>query len=120
MSQYRSETRETDTIFALLSNATRRSVLCYLSDAERATARELARHLTSGTRDADGPDSIPESRQAVVTALVHDHLPRLAERDIVAYDGPPNEVTLGPNFDAIEPFVDRLERFDDESADRES
>ncbi|MGQ3413501.1 DUF7344 domain-containing protein [Natrinema sp. LN54] len=120
MSRHRSETLETDAVFVILSNATRRSVLCYLSDVERATARELAGHLTSGTRDADSPDSIAESRQAVVTALVHKHLPRLAEHDIVAYDGPPDEVTLGSNFDAIEPFVDRLERSDDESADRES
>ncbi|QCS42250.1 hypothetical protein [Natrinema versiforme] len=120
MSQHRSKTREIDAAFALLSNATRRAALRYLSDVEGATARELARHLTSGTRDADGLDSIAESRQAVVTALVHKHLPRLAEHDIVAYDGPPDEVTLGSNFDAIEPFVDHLERSDDESADRES
>ncbi|WP_049890820.1 winged helix-turn-helix domain-containing protein [Natrinema versiforme] len=108
--------REIDAVFALLSNATRRSVLRYLVDAEETTARELARTLTMEAPDSD-TRAIDDSRQVVATALVHNHLPRLDEYDIVEYDGTPDEVTPGPNFDAVEPFVEPLEEFDGESAD---
>lgn len=119
MSQHCSEPREIDAVFALLSNARRRSVLRYLTDTEETTARELARHLTSDAHDADGPDSLGEPGRDVIAALVHNHLPRLDEHDIVAYDGPPDEVTLGSNFETVEPFVEHLEEVDDDPGDQD-
>lgn len=109
MARSQSDALETETICTLLSNETRRSVLCYLHTVERATTRELNRNATR-LSDGAGTDVPHRSdRRAGIIALVHDHLPRLDAHGVIDYDRPEAEATLGPNFAAIEPFVERLE-----------
>ncbi|QLG48014.1 DUF7344 domain-containing protein [Natrinema halophilum] len=108
MSHPKSERLEIDTVYTLLSNATRRAVLCRLHAVERTTTRELVRYLTDSERgdassDIDGPGW-------VASRLIHDHLPRLDDLDVIDYGGPDGEVAVGPAFDGVEPFVARLER----------
>ncbi|WP_226479280.1 DUF7344 domain-containing protein [Natrinema amylolyticum] len=109
MAQSQSGILEMDTVFTILSDTTQRSLLWYLSDVEQATVRELTAHLASSN---DGGDRHHESRRQAHVTLVHDHLPRLAADGVVDYDRSANDVTIGPNFDEVEPFVSRLEDAD--------
>ncbi|WP_222918820.1 hypothetical protein [Natrinema sp. SYSU A 869] len=107
MAQTRQATLETDTVFTILSNTTHRSLLWYLSAVERATVRELAGHLAPS--NDDGSDSRLESHQSALVALTHDHLPRLAAYGVVDYDRSADDVTIGPNFDEVKPFLTQFE-----------
>ncbi|SEP81462.1 DUF7344 domain-containing protein [Natrinema salaciae] len=108
MTQSRLESLEVDAVCTILSDATRRSIVCYLREVESATARELAGQLASS--DGHGADDAGhDSRRTALVELVHVHLPRLAEHDIVEYDDPAEEVTLGSNVDEVEAFVEPSE-----------
>jgi DNA-binding transcriptional ArsR family regulator len=65
-------------VFALLSDGRRRRVLQFLEDRERATVEDLADAIADGTG--------PYERSRLAGSLVHVHLPRLSDADVVDYD----------------------------------
>lgn len=107
MSQSQTETLEIEAIHALFSSCTRRAVLRRLRRVERTTVSALGRDVTDCT---GGREAGSSNRRDVTIALIHNHLPRLDAHDVVEYDRSEQTVTPGPNFDEIEPFLDRFER----------
>ncbi|MFD1561988.1 hypothetical protein ACFR99_00165 [Haloarchaeobius amylolyticus] len=107
MSRSQSNTLEMETIHELLANTTRRDALAVLRAVERTTPEELGRRLASSKRDCEADD--PDTRRAITIALVHKHLPRLDTHDVVDYRHHDAVVTLGENFDDLEPFFEPLE-----------
>lgn len=109
MSRSHLQTLETETAYALLSNATRLSVVTTLRAVERPTPEELARRLVRSDRSLAFDDSGSTAERTVTIALVHNHLPRLDAHDVVDYRGPDAPVTPDENFDELESLAEKVE-----------
>jgi hypothetical protein len=81
----------------LLSSAYRRRVIYALRKDGTASVGELADAVVSA--------GVADVRERAVASLVHTHLPKLAEFDIVEYDGPTDDVSLAENTELLEPFL---------------
>ena len=97
-----------DRVHTLLSDSRRRYLLYALSESGRHTVDELARRLlererTGLTNAGAGSES---KRERIVTELVHNHLPRLADHDVVDYCADRETVEPGIAFDDVEPFLE--------------
>lgn len=106
-----------ETVYSLLDDVVREHLLWYLSVVDRTTTREFAERVVTWQRET-AVDLGVKTPRSVIIQLVHNHLPRLDEYDVVDYDRSRNTVTSGANFDALEPYVSDLELpVDPESAD---
>jgi CheY-like chemotaxis protein len=74
----------TETLLGVLSSVTRRTVLFHLRQHGVATVDELVDVLTEVGDATDEPDEV--DRRRLKMSLVHVHLPRLAEHELVAVD----------------------------------
>jgi hypothetical protein len=87
----------TDACLSLLADARRRAVLLSVYD-----------------RDPDDPIPVEEAFTDPITeraevTLTHNHLPKLADHDVVRWDREKGTVARGPAFGEIEPFIERLD-----------
>jgi hypothetical protein len=62
---------------------------------------DLARDLASLASQADESTDAAEDPRAVYVALYHNHLPRLAERDAIAFDADSKVSSLRPRGDEL-------------------
>lgn len=91
-------------IFVLLAKRRRRLLLQILRETDTPLMiSELANRIAE--RDIERPT--PEDRCAVRIALYHNHLPRLADDDVVVYDEVDETVCPGVNFDTVVSVLDR-------------
>ena len=83
-------------VWHLLSDPRRRCVLEQLYSIERTTLAALARGIESRSEvsRSDGETGTAASRRRIEIALAHDHLPRLADHGVIAYDPSTLEVVL--------------------------
>ncbi|ELY57519.1 DUF7344 domain-containing protein [Natronolimnohabitans innermongolicus] len=95
-----------DTVYSLLADDVREYLLWHLSVVGRATTTELADGIVTWKRRS-ATDAT--STRSITIQLVHNHLPRLDQYDVVSYEPRIGEIETGRNFDDIEPFVDHLE-----------
>lgn len=95
-------------------------------DAFRALENDHRRRLLFALLEHDGADALPvadavpardRGGRAVRLELYHVHLPMLEDRGFVAWDRETNSVGRGPNFDAIRPLLELLDRHRDELPD---
>lgn len=98
---------ERDTVYSLLADRVREYLLCHLSTVDRTTVPDAAERIASWSRETTGFTA--RGRDEIALQLVHNHLPRLAEYDVVVYDRSSDAVATGPNFDDLEPFVEPIE-----------
>jgi len=90
-------------VFDLLGNGRRRRTLLYLYGEDGPHGvREVADHVARLEDCADDPENC---RQSVYVSLQQSHLPRLADLDVVEYDGQRAVVSKGEQFDAVEPYL---------------
>lgn len=76
-----------DGAYDLLANSRRRYLLQFLREnGEEATIETLATELAAWERDESVEDVDDTARKRARIALVHKHLPKLADHDVVAYD----------------------------------
>jgi hypothetical protein len=96
-----------DTALDLLANRTRRDLLSYLATADGPiTVEEAAAHLAN-TGGVHG-----QSPGRLEIALVHSHVPKLADAGVVTYDAPTGELDYRPD-DAIERVRRRVRPLED-------
>lgn len=86
----------------LLSNASRRRVIYALWKRGPTTVGDLA--------DAVVAAGHADARDGALTSLVHVHLPKLDDSDVVEYDGPDDVVELGEGVERLEPFLSFVAR----------
>jgi hypothetical protein len=76
-----------DTLFDVMSHRRRRTALRYLRDAGGPVAvAELAHHIADREGAASGRSAPMDRYAAILTALEHQHLPKLAHADLVEWD----------------------------------
>lgn len=83
-------------IMDILSDRHRRLILLSLKDGAVKTEADLMVRGGSDTEETE-------------IALTHSHLPKLEEAGYVEWDPDSGEISAGPRFDEIEPFIDLIE-----------
>lgn len=84
-----------DELFEVLSHPHRRAILHYLHNSDTpASVRDLTAELVTWTERRTASDRTGDDRDVVEGALVHNHLPRMAEAGLVSYDDARQTVTL--------------------------
>lgn len=93
----------TSATHSLLSDSTRRHLLALLEDDDGMTVSELATRIVAREHDVR-PENVDEkTRDRVVVALIHKHLPMLEEHDVIRYDRNRDTVALRGVFDERSP-----------------
>lgn len=94
------------TVFRLVANPHRRYLLSRLDPGERTTVAELARGIAARDGGCDDPSgNVDRSvRRRIEISLVHDHLPRLADHDVVEYGRREKTVVLTNELDVLQPI----------------
>jgi hypothetical protein len=90
----------------LLRSAYRRRVIYTIRKNGPSSTDELA--------DAVVLAGLTDGRERALASLVHTHLPKLAEADVVEYDGPEGVVSLSDGVADLEPFLTVAAREEDD------
>jgi DNA-binding transcriptional ArsR family regulator len=97
---------EIDHAFRVLGARERRRILRYLQAQDESSVSELA-DVLSGWRAVDRDEMTePDDRAGIQTALVHVHLPKLADDGLIAYDPAAGTVSVTDLPDWIERLLD--------------
>ncbi|WP_254530368.1 DUF7344 domain-containing protein [Natrinema gelatinilyticum] len=102
-----------DARYELLSESRRRYVLYYLFDNDHASIDRLASQVAAWEQNVSIESVSDEQRKSIVVGLLHNHLPRLEEHDVVTFDQRRGDVHRGRRFEALTSTVKRA-REDDE------
>jgi hypothetical protein len=100
--------RAFDRVLSALGNRYRRQLLVALLD-----------HNPQDDNDADPLDTLSEEEESEVleSELMHNHLPRLHDMGYITWDRTTNEISKGPKWDEIEPFLKLIYEHQDELPD---
>lgn len=92
--------------FALLSDRQRLHFLRVLKDnrSRPLTLREAAERVAERAYEHPSSDDVRRLR----LALYHNHIPRLEEADVVAYDPDDDTVEVRPNFETLATFMTKM------------
>ncbi|WP_276255351.1 DUF7344 domain-containing protein [Halomontanus rarus] len=103
-------TLDLDTVQTLLGQSQRRYLLYHLMENDCGNVEELSLQIAAWEHDESVETVDEDARERVVISLVHNHLPRLADHDIVEYDLRSGDIVLTDGFEDLEPFVDQYKR----------
>ncbi|MGQ3413046.1 DUF7344 domain-containing protein [Natrinema sp. LN54] len=104
-----------DTIYELLSESRRRYVLYYFLESQHANIEGLALQISAWEQDISIESVTEDEKEAVTLSLIHKHLPRLADHDLITYDQRSGDIVIGNDFDSVRSTVIRAR--DTESID---
>lgn len=107
MTSERMQPATVDRVYDLLSDRRRRHLLYLLLDADRLPVDEIALRLAAWEGETPMTAVDDDRRRQIATALRHNHLPRLADHDVIEYDPDRETVAPGSDFDTVESFVRR-------------
>jgi hypothetical protein len=100
------------TVCELISNARRRAVIKRLSmieDDEVTTLGELARRIAGEEYDIPPEQVSQNQRKSVYISLRQNHLPKLAETEIVVWDKRGGDISRDRSVDAIAALIGLIE-----------
>lgn len=103
-------TIDQDTIIRLLSDSRRRHVLQQLMESETVDVEDLADQIAVAETHDPTPSAYSDEKEHVMISLVHNHLPRLEEHEVVKYDQESQETVRGENFEAVIEYLELLEQ----------
>ncbi|WP_425607388.1 DUF7344 domain-containing protein [Halomontanus rarus] len=96
-----------DATYTLLSDSRRRHLLYCLGDDSQMTTEDLSLEIAAQERDVSTEAVHEDDRKRVEITLVHTHLPRLTDHDVLEVDSETGDVTTAERFAEIRPFVER-------------
>lgn len=96
-----------DQFYRALSSTQRRRIMYILLDKSEKTVSEIATELAEWEGGNESTMETPTDQGQIVTALIHQHFPLLAEADMVAYDRETRRATIKP----LDPFIRDLIRW---------
>ena len=100
------------TVCELISNARRRAVIKRLStldEEEATTLGELARRIAGKEYDIPPEQVSQNQRKSVYISLRQNHLPKLAETEIVVWDKRGGDISRARSVDAIAALIGLIE-----------
>lgn len=83
-----------DQFYRALTSAHRRRLLYYLCETEKSTVEELASVLSGWEATTTGTMHTGSDRSGIQLQLRHNHLPRLADAELIDYDPDTGSVRL--------------------------
>ncbi|MFP8952250.1 hypothetical protein ACLI4Z_04635 [Natrialbaceae archaeon A-arb3/5] len=93
---------------SLLSESERRYLLYLLAENPGMNLEDLISQVAAWERGEPVTTIDTETRQRVYVSLVHNHLPRLADYDIIEYDLRSGDIVLAEGFDDIKPLLEQF------------
>lgn len=104
------QTVSTDEALQLIANQQRRKILQSLREAGETGIQldELVLELTEEARPSNTPPSSQDTQ--IKVELIHRHLPKLENSDMVSFDRNTGMVNHGSAFDAVERVLTLLQR----------
>lgn len=102
-------TLDRDLVFTLLKNERRRAVLSFLADRPETTLSDLADRIAAAENDTT-PDQLSSSeRKRVYISLYQNHLPKLADAEVIEYDQSRGDVRRLESAERLQGYLDRLD-----------
>lgn len=94
-----------DAVHTLLADSQRRHLLSLLNRTGQEKIEDLARKVAAREQDTRLENVSEDAQQQVAISLIHNHLPRLAEHNIVSYDLDSKDVVLMDVVDELEEYL---------------
>lgn len=104
---------------SLLAESERRYLLYQLAENRRGNLEEIVSRIAAWEREDDDRSLDSDHRQRVYVSLAHNHLPRLADYDIIDYDLRSGDVVLKDGFDDIRPLLEQFKQTEEKPEIRE-
>lgn len=92
---------ELDHVFEALAHPRRRYLLYTLLESDQWSLRNLARQVTAWETGVAAETVTEEEVDRTYVSLYHNHVPKLVEDDIVAFDGVDETIQPGPNAEQV-------------------
>ena len=109
-----SETHTYDCVAHLPSASRCGYVLYYLMKNRRGTIDELSKRLTLWEAETTNDDVSKGDRERIAISLVHNHLPRLADHNIIEYDQRSGDIVLIAPSTELASLAERSSLFESE------
>ncbi|AFZ74847.1 DUF7344 domain-containing protein [Natronobacterium gregoryi] len=104
---------------SLLAKEKRRYLLYQLAEDETAHIEDLVTQVAAWDDTVSTGQISSETRQQTYVSLVHNHLPRLADYDIIDYDLRSGDIVLADGFDDIKPLLEQFKQTEEKQELRE-
>lgn len=104
---------------SLLAESERRYLLYQLAEDATANLEDVVTRVAAWELDARPASVGKEQRQRIYVSLVHNHLPRLADYDIIDYDLRSGDVVLDEGFDDVKPLLEQFKQTEEKVEIRE-
>lgn len=101
-----------DTVFELLSRSRCRYAMYYLLENEHTNVEKLSRQITAWEVGTSVQSVAEEKKRTVTASLIHNHLPRLAEQDIIEFDHRSGDLAVADRFESVRDSVERARALD--------
>lgn len=101
-------------MWELIAHPMRRSLLHLIREAESVTVETLAQDLINSEKYQSDGGEVPEELGYVTTVLHHNHLPKLAEAEVINYDSSKKIIEPIGNADSVYDLLDAIS--DDDEA----
>ena len=92
----------------LLATERRRELLQLVYEHDGGNVKNLTSRLAASERTGSEAGSDEERRERIAISLIHNHLPRLADHDLIEYDQRSGDVVVTDRFAALEPVIQQL------------
>ena len=97
-------------VYTLLGESRRRYLLYQLMGEAYGNIDDLALQIAAWERGTPTDAVSEEAQEKVCISLVHAHLPRLADHNVVEYDLRSGDVVLADGVSALEPLLEQFKR----------
>lgn len=111
----RTHAPDLDEVYSLLASERRRNLCYHLLEANYGTVDRLARGIAALETDQAPREVSEEDERRVAVDLIHDHLPRLAEHDVLEFDARSGDVVAADGLEALRPFVKQAHEIEHET-----
>jgi len=101
-----------DTTHTILSSRRRRFLLYHFLENDHANLTEIALQIAAWEEDTSIKDVSEDLHQRVKIALVHNHLPRLADHGIIEYDTRSGDIVVRDGFAEFRPILAHFQEND--------